>query len=95
MQDEKEDKTIRAVWLGLTAIAFGIAAVYLVFDFTGGATGIRWLAERFVHGACWVFLGLAALTKTGLAPLPQKLAAPFAMFAGACYVAYLLSFFVP
>lgn len=85
----------RYVWLTLTMIAFGVAAVYLIFDFTTGTSGIRWLAERFVHGACWVFLGLAAFTKTRLLPIPQKLAGPFAMFAGACYIAYLMSSFVP
>jgi hypothetical protein len=86
---------IRYVWLALAVIAFGIAGVYLVLDFSAGATGIRWLAERIVHGVCWVFLGLAAFTKSQLAPIPEKLAGPFAMFAGACYIAYLVSSFIP
>jgi hypothetical protein len=90
-----EPNAARYIWIGLAVIAFGIAAVYLVQDFSGGATGIRWLAERVVHGACWVLLGLAATTKSRILPIPEKLAGPFAMFAGACYVAYLLSFFIP
>jgi peptidoglycan/LPS O-acetylase OafA/YrhL len=90
-----EPSQSRYVWIALTVIALGIATVYLVFDFSGGATGIRWLAERVVHGVCWVFLGLAAFTKSRLAPIPEKLAGPFAMFAGACYIAYLVSFFIP
>ena len=89
-----EPNAARYIWIGLAVTAFGIAAVYLVFDFSGGATGIRWLAERVVHGMCWVFLGLAALTKSRVAPIPEMLARPFAMFAGACYLAYLLSFFI-
>ncbi len=84
----------RVVWLVLTAVASVVAAIYLIFDFAGGTTGIRWLAERLVHGVCWVFLALAALTKSRVTPIPQRFAAPFAMFAGACYVAYLLSAFI-
>ena len=91
---EDEPQIVRWVWIAAAGASFAIAAIYFMSNVTPGTTGIQWLAEKVVHGACWVLLGLAALTKTRLTPLPQKLAIPFAMFAGGCYIAYLFSGFI-
>lgn len=89
-----EPQIARWLWIAAAVAAFAVASVYFLADVTPGTSGIHWLAEKVVHGACWALLGLAAVSKTRLTPLPERLAIPFAMFAGGCYIAYLFSGFI-
>lgn len=82
------------LWVAAAALCLAVAASYLLFGAETGTSAIGWFGERVLHASGWALLGLAALAKTRLTPLPERLAIPLAMFAGACYIAYILSGFV-
>jgi hypothetical protein len=75
-------------FLALAAIAFVIAAIFLVWDMSAGAIGPRGFILRWCHGACWLLLGLAALLKAGqvAGSLPSWVAAA----GGALYLVFLV-----
>lgn len=78
-------------WSVLAAAALVIAVIYVIIDTGGGATGIRWIVQRWFHPLCWVLLATAALSRTKLTPLPPEWAVPIAAAGGVAYAVFIVT----
>jgi hypothetical protein len=81
-------------WLLVSAVALGLAILFLFVGPTGDPATLRGLVIRYGHSACWVCLALAALAMSKATPIPPALAQPLAAAGGIAYAAFLAATFL-
>jgi hypothetical protein len=77
-------------WIVLAAIALVVAVAYVVIDTAAGASGLRWIALRWFHPLCWLFLATAALARSKATPLPADWAGAMGATGGLFYLAFAI-----